>query len=143
MDQDLIIWCIYKVLVDGDAGEHVAAFTDEAKANDTLARLGERAKDQGDEWVHFELRPIVADPSPESLGLPKTLREMGCDELLEEAYIILMNNGEMYVPLWTNPSWMVHEIKARYNILVELKGRQMKTLYSAGRDCGFTETEAQ
>jgi len=121
MDQVHIIW---KVLVEEDREEIVAVFTDEGKANDAINRL--RLRDEANDEVDYNLRPCNTDPTPDMLELPKTLREMGCDELLKSAYIELANNGKMYVPLWINPAWLVHELKAKYSIGIDFKGREMK-----------------
>ena len=72
------------------------------------------------------MRPCTVNPTPQMMELPKTLREMGCDDLLQSAYIELANNGSMYVPLWINPAWLVHELKAKYDIGIDFKGREMK-----------------
>src|SRR5690242_1873287 len=125
MDLVHIIW---KVLVEEDREECVAVFTDEDKANDAINRL--RLRDAENDEVDYNLRPCNTDPTPEMLELPKTLREMGCDDLLNAARIELCNNGTMYVPLWINPAWLVHELKARYDLGIDFKGRQM-TLVSA------------
>lgn len=148
------VWNIYKVLIEEDREEHVAVFTDEGLANDAINRL--RLRDEADNEVDYNLRPCNTDPTPDMLELPKTLREMGCDDLLKAAYIELANDGSMYVPLWINPSWLVHELKARYDLGIDFKGRQM-TLVSADEvrrrrefgvqdenapsDYGFTETK--
>lgn len=141
MDQVHIIW---KVLVEEDREECVAVFTDEGKANDAINRL--RLRDADNDEVDYNLRPCNTDPTPEMLELPKTLREMGCDDLLKAAYIELVNNGTMYVPLWINPAWLVHELKARYDLGIDFKGRQM-TLVSAEesrrrRDYGIADENA-
>lgn len=141
MDQVHIIW---KVLVEEDREECVAVFIDEDKANDAINRL--RLRDADNDEVDYNLRPCNTDPTPEMLELPKTLREMGCDDLLKAAYIELVNNGTMYVPLWINPAWLVHELKARYDLGIDFKGRQM-TLVSAEesrrrRDYGIADENA-
>jgi len=123
-----VVWNIYKVLVEEDREEHIAVFTDEGKANDAINRL--RLRDQDDNEVDYNLRPCNTDPTPDMLELPKTLREMGCDDLLNAARIELCNNGSMYVPLWVNPAWLVHELKAKYELGIDFRGRQM-TLVSA------------
>ncbi|QKY78621.1 hypothetical protein SEA_DRYAD_83 [Streptomyces phage Dryad] len=152
------VWNIYKVLIEEDREEHFAVFTDEAKANDAINRL--RLRDDQDNEVDWNLRTCSVNPTPDMLDLPKTLREMGCDDLLKAAYIELANNGTMYVPLWIAPAWLVHELKARYDIGIDFKGRQM-TLVTAdevrrrrefgiqdenapsdfGDDAGFVETK--
>jgi len=119
-----VVWNIYKVLVEEDREEHLAVFTDEDKANDAINRL--RLRDADNNEVDYNLRPCNTDPTPEMLELPKTLREMGCDDLIKAAYIELLNNGSMYVPLWINPAWLVHELKARHDIGIDFRGRQMK-----------------
>lgn len=121
MDQ---VWIIWKVLVEEDREECTAVFTDEDKANDAINRL--RLRDVDNDEVDYNLRPCSVDPTPEMLELPKTLREMGCDELLNSARIELCNEGKMYVPLWINPAWLVHELKAKYGLGIDFKGRQMK-----------------
>lgn len=139
-----VVWNIYKVLVEEDREEHVAVFTDEDKANDAINRL--RLRDEADNEVDYNLRPCSVDPTPEMLELPKTLREMGCDELLNSARIELCNNGKMYVPLWINPAWLVHELKAKYELGIDFKGREM-TLVSKDeqrrrRDFGIPDVNA-
>ncbi|HSR54149.1 MAG TPA: hypothetical protein VLV83_25245, partial [Acidobacteriota bacterium] len=141
MDQ---VWIIWKVLFAEDREECTAVFTDEDKANDAINRL--RLRDQDNDEVDYNLRPCNTDPTPDMLELPKTLREMGCDDLLKAAYIELANNGKMYVPLWINPAWLVHELKARYDLGIDFKGRQM-TLVSAEerrrrREFGFQDENA-
>lgn len=123
MEPELVVWNLYKVLVQEDREEHIAVFTDEGKANDAINRL--RLRDQDDTDVDYNLRFCNTDPTPDMLELPKTLREMGCDDLLKAAYIELANNGKMYVPLWINPAWLVHELKAKYSIGIDFKGREM------------------
>jgi hypothetical protein len=117
------VWNIYKVLVEEDREEHFAVFTDQDLANDAINRL--RLRDADDNEVDWNLRSCGVNPTPDMLELPKTLREMGCDDLVKSAFIELCNNGKMYVPLWINPAWLVHELKARHNIGIDFKGRQM------------------
>jgi hypothetical protein len=124
-----VVWNIYKVLIEEDREEHVAVFTDEGKANDAINRL--RLRDEADSEVDYNLRPCNTDPTPDLLGLPKTLREMGCDDLLESARIELLNEGKMYVPLWINPAWLVHELKAKYELGIDFMGRQMTLVSKA------------
>jgi hypothetical protein len=151
------VWNIYKVLVEEDREEHVAVFTDEDKANDAINRL--RVRDAELDEVDWNMRPCSTNPTPDMLELPKTLREMGCEELLNAARIELISEGKMYVPLWVNPAWLVHELKAKYDLGIDFRGRQM-TLVSAselearrrhgipdvnapsdfGDDAGFVET---
>jgi hypothetical protein len=119
-----VVWNIYKVLVEEDREEHFAIFTDEDKANDAINRL--RLRDAEDNEVDWNLRSCGVNPTPDMLDLPKTLREMGCDELLNSARIELCNNGKMYVPLWINPAWLVHELKAKYELGIDFRGREMK-----------------
>lgn len=125
---EIVVWNIYKVLVEEDREEHVAVFTDEGKANDAINRL--RLRDEADNEIDYNLRYCNTDPTPDMLELPKTLREMGCDDLLNAARIELCNNGKMYVPLWVNPAWLVHELKAKFDLGIDFKGREM-TLVSA------------
>ena len=117
------VWNIYKVLVEEDREEHTAVFTDEKLANDAINRL--RLRDADDNEVDWNLRTCSVNPTPDMLELPKTLREMGCDDLLKAAHIELCNEGTMYVPLWINPAWLVHELKARYDLGIDFRGRQM------------------
>lgn len=117
------VWNIYRVDVSEGSEEHFAVFTDEGLANDAINRLRLRDEDNND--IDYNLRSCGVNPTPDMLELPKTLREMGCDELLKSAYIELANNGRMYVPLWINPAWLVHELKAKYNIGIDFKGREM------------------
>ncbi|QNR52022.1 hypothetical protein phiRKBJ001_80 [Streptomyces phage phiRKBJ001] len=119
-----LVWNIYKVIMSEDREEHTAVFTDEDKANDAINRL--RLRDENLEDVDYNLRYCSVNPTPEMLELPKTLREMGCDDLLKAAYIELCNDGKMYVPLWINPAWLVHELKAKYDLGIDFKGREMK-----------------
>ncbi|AVP41517.1 hypothetical protein SEA_WENTWORTH_78 [Streptomyces phage Wentworth] len=119
-----LVWNIYKVIVSEDREEHVAVFTNEDKANDAINRL--RLRDEAEQDIDYNLRYCSVDPTPDMLDLPKTLREMGCDELLNSARIELCNNGKMYVPLWINPAWLVHELKAKYDLGIDFKGREMK-----------------
>lgn len=128
MEPEMVVWNIYKVLVEEDREEHFAVFTDQDKANDAINRL--RIRDADNNEVDWNLRACNTDPTPEMMELPKTLREMGCDDLIKAAYFELCNNGKMYVPLWINPAWLVHELKARHNIGIDFKGREM-TLVSA------------
>lgn len=118
-----VVWIIWKVLVEEDREECVAVFTNEDKANDAINRL--RLRDEANDEVDYNMRPCNTDPTSEMLELPKTLREMGCDDLLNAARIELCNNGTMYVPLWVNPAWLVHELKAKYNLGIDFRGREM------------------
>lgn len=153
------VWNVYRVLV-GDIGqeEHEAVFTNEDKANEAINRL--RARDAKDEGVDWNLRSCGTDPEPAMLDLPPTLKEMTGNPVVEAAYYELQAEGSMMVPLWINPAWLVHELKARYDIGIDFKGREMRLvdaneMYSRRRhgipdvnapsdfgyvDAGFVET---
>lgn len=139
-----VVWNIYKVLIEEDREEHVAVFTDEDKANDAINRL--RVRDQHDEDVDYNLRSCGVNPDPVMLELPLTLKERGGDDIVLAAYYELCVEGKMYVPLWINPAWLVHEIKARYDVGIDFQGRQM-TLVSKDeqrrrRDYGISDLNA-
>lgn len=157
MDELVVVWNIYKVLIEEDREEHVAVFTDEDLANDAINRL--RVRDQHDEDVDYNLRSCGVNPDPMMLELPLTLKEKGSGDIVLAAYYELCVEGKMYVPLWINPAWLVHEIKANYDVGIDFKGRQM-TLVSPeevqrrerlgiarnsiehdSEDAGFVETE--
>lgn len=119
------VWNIYKVFVDeGRTEEHFAVFTDEDRANDAINRL--RARDARDENIDWNMRPCSTNPGMAEMGLPPTIAEMRGDDVVEATYYELESVGRMMVPLWVNPAWLVHEVKARYDIGIDFKGREMK-----------------
>lgn len=123
------VWNIYKVLVEEDREEHTAVFTTEEGANEAINRL--RARDVNDDEVDWNMRPCNVDPDPRMLDLPLTLREMTGNPVVEAAYYELLAEGRMMVPLWVNPAWLVHEVKARYDVGIDFKGRQMTLVDAA------------
>jgi hypothetical protein len=142
------VWNIYKVLIEEDREEHFAVFTDEGLANDAINRL--RVRDQQDTDVDWCLRSCGVNPDPQMLELPQTLQERGSADIVLAAYYELCVEGRMFVPLWINPAWLVHELKARHDVGIDFKGRLM-TLVSPDevrrrrefgvQDAGFVETQ--
>lgn len=120
-------FAIYAWYQEGEGREHVATFvTSESvpdahgRAHEVMRRLSSEGK--GDS---FSVEKLDINLSNEMLGLRPMLSEVKHSDFVDAAFVELHENGEMFVPLWANPAWLVHEVRARYDIGIDFVGRKM------------------
>lgn len=127
--------------------------TAEERAYDVAERVGSSDKVNADAEVKVIQVPL--DPTNIQLDVTPDISEIKHGDFVLAAYLELKRKGVLMIPLWANPAWLVHEVKARYDVGIDFKGRQM-TLVSPGEvqrrrehgvpdenapsDFGFTET---
>lgn len=110
----------------------------EARAHEVMTRM----LADGTRGDYFALKGMVINPSNKELGLKPTLGEIDPSDFVEAAYRSIHEHGEAMAPVWISPEWLRHEVEARYNIAINLRGRQLNAVkIKAAPDDGFVESE--
>ena len=128
----------------------------EQRAYDVAERIG--LSDKVDATAEVKVLQVMLDPTNLQLEVTPDISEIKQDEFVKAAYLELKRRGTMMIPLWANPAWLVHEIKANYSVGIDFKGRSMTLVapqevqrrrefgiadanFPNEGDAGFTETQ--
>lgn len=76
--------------------------------------------------VSMSIEELAVNPTNKQLGLKPTLSEIAQSEFVDVAARELMEQGYLQIPLWVNPAWLVHEVRANYDVGIDFKGRRME-----------------
>lgn len=120
-------FAIYAWYEEGEGREHVATFVTSpevpdahGRAHEVMRRLSSEGK--GDS---FSVEKLDVNLTNEKLGLRPMLKEVKHGDFVDAAFVELHENGSLMIPLWVSPAWLVHEVRARYNVGIDFVGRQM------------------
>ena len=117
------------------------------RAHEVMARMS-----MEDKYQTMSLEEVEINPTDKELGLTPKLSDIGQIDFVRSAYMQIQQEYQMYVPLWVNSTWLLHELRANYSEWgFNLHGRQIKqvlkedearpgVLISTEPDDGFTET---
>lgn len=126
------ILLIEKTNLEFDTAETIEVFVDilgfnaEKRANEVIDRL--RAQEQNDE-VEYLLKESFGNRTDMEIGLEPTLEQFGnVDEFVRLAYLELKANEKMRASAWIDPSWLQAQLKARYNVLTEIRNRELRVI---------------
>jgi hypothetical protein len=120
----------------------------EQRANEVVARKAALLEEDDDESYFVASLPV--NPTNMELGFDPLLADFDKASIVRAAYWELMEKGEMHAPLWTNQSWLAHEVRAQFGIGVALSGRKLVKAFvdpapgfgeSLNADSGFVESQ--
>jgi len=114
------------------------------RAYDVAERVG--ASDKVNADAEVKVLQVLLDPTNLQLEVTPDISEVKHGDFALAAYLELKRKGTLMVPLWANPAWLVHEVKARFDVGIDFRGRQM-TLVSpeemrSRRDHGIPDVNA-
>lgn len=148
------IFALYGWDEHDDVQVRIATFVQSTEVTDPFVRANEVMRRMTRQGVYESawIETVPVNPSNDDLGLKPMLHEVKKNDFTDVAYTELFEKGEVWVPLWMNPGWLVNELRFRYGIGIDYVGRKI-TLISPDEierrksivveteeNAGFTET---
>lgn len=124
----------YVVVTEQEAAED--GYVIEAVVTKPFGELSaeERAYDIGDRLAvsdkvnadsEIKVYQVLVDPTNRELEVTQDLHEIQAGDFVTAAYMEIRRKGFIQVPLWAAPAFLVHELRARYNLNLDFVGRQI------------------
>jgi hypothetical protein len=132
----------------------VATFATSAELPDPRVRAHEvmHRMSMEDLYQTMSIEEVMINPTDKELGLKPKLAEVEQIDFVRAAYMQLVREASIAVPLWVNVAWLVHEIRANYDVGINYTGRTLTIVAKEDEvriarvsteddlDAGFTET---
>jgi hypothetical protein len=122
------VYALYAWFDQDDGGtEHVATFVTSDDVPDPKARAHEVMRRMTGDGTYetMSVEMLTTNLSNGELKLRPSLHEVAQKDFVDAAARELMDEGCLTIPLWVNPAWLVHEVKANYDLGVDFSGRRM------------------
>lgn len=111
---------------DGTYGV-IATFVTSAELPEPRVRAHEvmRRMIAEDRFQTMSIEEVDINPTDQELGLKPKLADVAQIDFVRSAFLEIQEMGEMRIPLWVNMPWLVHELRANYEVGINYSGRKI------------------